>query len=223
MAASDKPHASGKVPAGDTSQRVGVEAIEARGVDVDQLIEKLVDAAGAEFTTYYYYTILRMHLAGEEDYKEICEDARLEDRAHFELITPRIYELGGTIPYDIRTFADRAGCPDAYLPGSDDGKRVSSRDEIVTGASPEAILEVLLEAERCAIRTWSEVCDLTFGKDPRTYDLAQRILNEEIEHEAWFIELLSKERDGVVRPSGHFRRGEPGDAPYSKNRGFYNP
>ena len=61
-----------------------------------------------------------MYLAGHEDYKEICEDARLEDRAHFELITPRIYELGASIPYDIREFADRAGSPDAYLPGTDD-------------------------------------------------------------------------------------------------------
>src|ERR671938_1927308 len=167
-----KPHASGRVPHGDVTQRVGVEAITARGVEVDTLIEKLIDAAGAEFTTYYYYTILRMYLAGHEDYKEICEDARLEDRAHFELITPRIYELGGTIPYDIREFADRASCADAYLPDNP------------TAAN---ILQVLLEAERCAIRTWSEVCDLTFGKDPRTYDLASRILNEEVEHEAWFI------------------------------------
>jgi ferritin-like protein len=220
----DKPNAHGRVAPGDLTQRVGVEAISARGVDVDQLLEKLVDAAGAEFTTYYYYTILRMYLAGEEDYKEICEDARLEDRAHFELITPRIYELGGTIPYDIRAFADRAGCPDAFLPGSDNGRHVGGNPrDIVTTATAAQILEVLLEAERCAIRTWSEVCDLTFGKDPRTYDMASRILNEEVEHEAWFIELLSKERDGVVRPSGHFRRGAPGDAPYSKNHGFYNP
>lgn len=203
-----KPHATGKVRAGDTSQRVGVEQLQARGVDVEALREKLIDAAGAEFTTYYYYTILRMYLAGHEDYKEICEDARLEDRAHFELITPRIYELGGGLPRDIREFADRAGCPDAYLPKEP------------TAAN---ILEVLLEAERCAIRTWSEVCDLTFGKDPRTYDMASRILQEEVEHEAWFIELLSMERDKVVRPSGHFRRGEPGEAPYSKNRAFYNP
>ena len=64
MAATDKPHARGKVPAGDTTQRVGIEAIEGRGVDVEQLLEKLIDAAGAEFTTYYYYTILRMYLAG---------------------------------------------------------------------------------------------------------------------------------------------------------------
>jgi len=203
-----KQHATGRVKPGDVTQRVGVESVRARGVDVDQLIERLIDAAAAEFTTYYYYTILRMNLAGAEDYKEITEDARLEDRAHFELITPRIYELGGQIPGDIRAFADRASCPDAHLPKD---------------PSPAAILEVLLEAERCAIRTWSEVCDLTAGKDPRTFDMAQRILNEEIEHEAWFIELLSKERDGTVRPSGHFRRGTPGDAPHSKNRAFYNP
>ncbi len=204
-----KKHASDSmVPHGDLTKRVGVEQIRMRGVDVERLIDLLIDAAGAEFTTYYYYTILRMYLAGNEDYKEICEDARLEDRAHFELVTPRIYELGGTIPRDIREFADRAGCPDAYLP--DD-------------PTPVNILTVLLEAERCAIRTWSEICDLTLGKDPRTYDIASRILQEEIEHEAWFIELLSKERDGVTRPSGHFRRGVPGEAPYSKNAPFYNP
>ncbi len=222
----EKRHARGKVAAGDLTQRVGVEAIETRGVNVGDLVEKLIDAAGAEFTTYYYYTILRMNLAGKEDYKEICEDARLEDRSHFELITPRIYELGGQLPADIRTFADRAGCPDAYLPGysgvTQEG--VETVEEIKEQSVNAAdILEVLLEAERCAIRTWSEVCDLTFGKDPRTYDLAARILNEEVEHEAWFIELLSMERDGVSRPSGHFRRGEPGDAPYSKNTRFYTP
>lgn len=203
-----KPHATGRVKPGDVTKRVGVEQMKARGLDVDSLVEKLIDAAGAEFTTYYYYTILRMYLAGNEDYKEICEDARLEDRSHFELITPRIYELGGSIPKDIRHFADRSGCPDAYLPEN---------------PTAENILTVLLEAERCAVRTWNEICDLTFGKDPRTYDMAQRILNEEIEHEAWFIELLSMERDGVARPSGHFRRGTPGEAPYSKNTGFYNP
>lgn len=222
MAIRQKPHAVGKVRAGDVTQRVGVEQVEARGVDVKQLVEKLIDAAGAEFTTYYYYTILRMYLAGNEDYKEITEDARLEDRAHFELITPRIYELGGSIPYDIREFADRAGCPDAYLPGTGDGRHAPGEGN-GQGPTAAAILEVLLEAERCAIRTWSEICDLTFGKDPRTYDMAARILNEEVEHEAWFIELLSMERDGAVRPSGHFRRGNPGDAPYSKNLGFYNP
>jgi ferritin-like protein len=224
MATGTKPHGTGRVGPGDVTQRVSVEQIAQHGLNVDDLIEKLVDAAGAEFSTYYYYTILRMYLAGHEDYKEICEDARLEDRAHFELITPRIYELGGTIPYDIRTFADRAGCPDAYLPGTNNGQMKPAHPrEIASNVKAADILQVLLEAERCAIRTWSEICDITFGKDLRTFDLASRILQEEVEHEAWFIELLSFERDGVVRPSGHFRRGEPGEGPYSKNHPFYNP
>ena len=56
------------VKAGDVTQRVGVEVIKARGVDVDLLIKKLIANAAAEFaSTYYYYTILRMHLAGHEE------------------------------------------------------------------------------------------------------------------------------------------------------------
>jgi len=197
------------VKPGDVDHRVGVEVIRAHGVDVEKLIKVLIANAAAEFaSTYYYYTILRMHLAGHEDYKEICEDARLEDRAHWELIVPRIYELGGELPNDLPTFHNLAGCKAAKLPDN---------------PTADAILELLLESERCAIRSWTEVCDMTFGKDPRTYDLASRILNEEIEHEAWFIELLAHERHGKTIPSGHFRRGEPGEAPYSKNRGFYNP
>jgi len=137
MPKSAKPHATGKVKPGDVKQRVGVEQIALRGVGVNQLIEKLIDAAGAEFTTYYYYTILRMHLAGNEDYKEICEDARLEDRSHFELITPRIYELGGGIPTDVRTFADRAGCPDAYLPDQPTAANIL-QVLLETGAAPSA-------------------------------------------------------------------------------------
>src|SRR6201982_2648500 len=132
------------VPAGDVTRRVGVEVIRARGVDVPKLIKKLIANAAAEFaSTYYYYTILRMHLAGHEDYKEICEDARLEDRAHWELIVPRIYELGGSLPNDLKEFHDQAGCRAAKLPDP---------------PTAENILTLLLESERCAIRSWIGVC-----------------------------------------------------------------
>lgn len=181
----------------DEPRIVGVDVLLKAGIDVDKLVQKLVRGVAAELTTYYYYTILRMHLTGMdgEGLKEIAEDARLEDRQHFELMTPRIYELGGELPKDIRQFADLASCPDAFLP--EDWK------------DPKSILKVLLEAEQCAIRVWGEVCEMTVGKDPRTYDLAQRIMQEEIEHEAWFLELL------YGRPSGHFRRRFPGEAPRS--------
>src|SRR6478735_4841667 len=98
--------------------KVARQVFELAGVNVDILLDKLLRAAGAEFTTFYYYTILRVNSIGfeGEGLKEIIEDSRIEDRNHFEALVPRIYELGGELPRDIRQFADIAGCPDAFLP-----------------------------------------------------------------------------------------------------------
>ena len=71
----------GKVP-----NIVAIEVIKKNGVDVEKLKELITKGVGAEFTTYYYYTILRMHCTGldGEGIKEIVEEARIEDRNHFE-------------------------------------------------------------------------------------------------------------------------------------------
>jgi len=170
--------------------KVAREVVERSGINVDELIDLLVKNAAAELTTYYYYTVLRANLIGlkGEGLKEIAEVARIEDRNHFEALVPRIYELGGKLPEDMKEFHDLSACPPARLPEN---------------PSVEEILKVLVEAERCAVRGYTQICNMTFGKDHRTYDLALAILNEEIEHEAWFSEFLGE------GPSGHFmRRGE---------------
>jgi len=170
---------------------VAREMVKKSGVDVDELLELLVANAAAELTTFYYYTILRANLIGlqGEGVKEIAETARIEDRNHFEALVPRIYELGGKLPDNMKEFHDMSACPPAGLP----------KDP----TDAKAILKVLVEAERCAVRGYTHICNLTAGKDHRTYGLAQAILNEEIEHESWFSEFLGE------GPSGHFlRRGE---------------
>jgi ferritin-like protein len=171
--------------------RVAREMVERSGVNVDQLLELLVKNAAAELTTFYYYTILRVNLIGlqGEGIKEIAETARIEDRNHFEALVPRIYELGGKLPDDMKVFHDMSACPPASLPKKPD--------------DVQAALKVLVEAERCAVRGYTQICNMTAGKDHRTYDLSLAILNEEIEHESWFSEFLGE------GPSGHFlRRGE---------------
>lgn len=171
--------------------KVAREMVEQTGIDVDQLLDLLVMNAAAELTTFYYYTILRANLIGleGEGIKEIAEVARIEDRNHFEALMPRIYELGGRLPDDMREFHDRSACPPARLPSDP--------------SDVKGILNVLVEAERCAVRGYTAICNLTAGKDHRTYDLSLAILNEEIEHESWFSEFLGE------GPSGHFmRRGE---------------
>ena len=170
---------------------VAREMVAKAGVNVDQLVELLIKNASAELTTYYYYTILRANLIGleGEGIKEIAETARIEDRNHFEAIVPRIYELGGRLPENMNDFHDISACPPAKLPKN-------PRDI-------QAMLKVLVGAERCAVRGYTRICNMTAGKDHRTYDLSTAILNEEIEHESWFSEFLGE------GPSGHFlRRGE---------------
>jgi ferritin-like protein len=171
--------------------RVAREMVERAGVDVTKLLDLLVRNAAAELTTFYYYTILRCNLIGleGEGIKEIAETARIEDRNHFEALVPRIYELGGKLPDDMKAFHDCSACPPASLP----------KDP----TDVKAMLKVLVDAERCAVRGYSNICNITAGKDHRTYDLCLAILNEEVEHESWFSEFLGE------GPSGHFmRRGE---------------
>ena len=171
--------------------KVAREMVEKAGIDVDELLDLLIKNASAELTTFYYYTSLRLNLIGleGEGIKEIAEAARIEDRNHFEALIPRIYELGGKIPNDLKEFHDISACPPAKLPESTNDAR--------------EILKVLVEAERCAVRGYTHICNLTAGKDHRTYDLALSILHEEVEHESWFSEFLGE------GPSGHFmRRGE---------------
>jgi ferritin-like protein len=171
--------------------KVAREMVEKTGINVDDLLKLLISNAAAELTTFYYYTILRANLIGleGEGIKEIAETARIEDRNHFEALVPRIYELGGELPPDMKAFHDISACPPASLP----------KDP----TDVKAILTVLVNAERCAVRGYTNICNLTAGKDHRTYALAQAILNEEIEHESWFSEFLGE------GPSGHFlRRGD---------------
>jgi len=175
---------------------VAREVVEQAGVDVEKLLDMLVRNAAAELTTFYYYTILRVNLIGMEGegLKQIAEDARIEDRNHFEALVPRIYELGGKLPDDMKEFHDLSACPPAKLP--------KNLKDI------KAIVKVLLKAEQCAVRGYTHICNITAGKDHRTYDLSLAILNEEIEHEAWFSEFLGQ------GPSGHFRRREVGESPF---------
>ena len=176
---------------------VGVNILKQNGVNVGALIKQLVYNASVEFTAYYYFTNLRAHCTGEhgESIKGVIEDARLEDLSHFESCLSRIYELGGSLPNDAQEFIKMSGCEFLQLP-----KKKTDVKEI---------MKKCLLAEQGAIVNWNKVCKMTYGKDPATYDVAKDVLREEIEHEAWFLELL------YGRPSGHMRRKYPGERPHT--------
>ena len=177
---------------------VGIEILKKNGVNVDELIKQLVINSSVEFTAYYYFTLLRANCTGMdgEGIKGVIEDARLEDLSHFESCIERIYQLGGQLPKDATDYIKMSGCEFLQLPDNT--------------TDIKEILEKCLKAEQGAIVNWDKVCTMTHGKDPMTYDIAQDILTEEIEHESWFLELL------YGRPSGHMRRKFSGERPHTR-------
>lgn len=153
------------------------EMVEKNGVDADRLIDMLARIAVHELSSYYYYTMLRVNLVGMEGevLKKILEDVRREDLNHFEALVPRIHELGGVLPADVAEFGKQHGAP-FVLPAD--------------AADIPSLLEILLKSAEYSVRCYTELCNLTCGKDNRTYDLALAVLHEEIEHQVWFLEFL---------------------------------
>jgi len=103
--------------------QVAQDMVRKAGIDIEKLLDMLVRNAAAELTTNFYYTILRVNLIGldGEGLKEITEDARIEDRNHFEALVPRIYELGGKLPGSMVDFHNISACPPASLPPQPQG------------------------------------------------------------------------------------------------------
>lgn len=169
------------------------EAVERAGLDVNLLINRLASAATAELSAVYRYTILTVHQLGfaDEDLRQILEDIRDEDRHQFDALVGRIYELDGRLPEDIRQF----------LEGS------HARPEDSTADVPDPVT-TLIEDVRRAVHPYDDLCDLTEGRDQRTYLLGQAIRNEKIEHLVWLEEFLG------TGPPGRFRRGFRGRSPF---------
>lgn len=156
---------------------VARELVERSGIDAAVLVDLLIGTAVAELTNYYYYTLLRTRLIGlqGEALKKIIEEARQEDLNHFEVLVPRICELGGSVPIDLQQI-EHVGEP-------------SIRGALET-TDTRAILECLLKTAEHNVRRYTRICNLTCGKDNRTYSLALAILHEEIAHQVWFLEFL---------------------------------
>ncbi len=176
---------------------VARELVEWSGVDAERLVDLLVERALAEMGNYYYYTLLRMHLVGVEGdaLRRVVEDAREEDRNHFEALVPRIYELGGRLP---ATFAGELG-------GLGDLRNLPAEADV-----PQ-ILPILLKAAEESVRAYTQLCSVTSGKDNRTYNLVLAILHEEIAHQVWLLEFLGR---GATEPSPRTRNISPFVAPY---------
>ena len=147
--------------------RVGNSII--KGIEVDEVIKLLNKAYADEWLAYYQYYIEEKVVTGimsKSAVVELAEHAADELR-HADMIANRIIQLGGTPLLNPKEWFTHTNC----------GYEEPKDFDVV------AILEDAIKGEQCAIKTYSEIVDLTRNKDIVTYDIVSQILADEVEHE----------------------------------------
>lgn len=158
-------------------------------INKNEIVRQLLSLLAEEFVSSFNYRMQAKMVQGfnkEEIRKELLEHSREED-LHADLIMERIIELGGNPeirPLDWDKFSD---CK--YIP-------TTSNDQLT-------ILEDAVRGKRCAIEHYTKAAQFAQTKDPTTYNLVHRILNDEYGHLKNLNKLLKEVKDVLpgIEPS----------------------
>jgi len=157
------------------------ERKELTGIDSDTLVKYLLSAFADEILAWYQYYISAYAVKGnistemEEIFRKIAED-ELND--HAKKLADRLQDFD-VDPPDFKDIWQLSRCKQTQLP---------ENPHDIDGFLIAAIL-----AERCAIDHYKEIYKYVFGKDLVTEEIIEDIIRDEVEHEATFRNLLSKE------------------------------
>lgn len=147
--------------------RVGKSII--KGIEVQEIIQKLNRAYADEWLAYYQYFIEAKVVKGimkDAAITELNQHAADELR-HATLVADRIIQLGGVPLLH----------PEEWLKQSHCGYDAPKDSDVVS------ILKDAIKGEQCAIATYSDIIEMTRNKDIVTYDIVSQILADEVEHE----------------------------------------
>ena len=164
---------------------MGTKGREIVGMDVSELIELLNKVFADEWLAYYQYWVGAKVVKGpmkEAVIAELMEHAADELR-HAEMLTARIIQLGGTPIIKPEDWYKMTNC--GYDAPEDPSVRV--------------ILEQNIKGEQCAIDAYNPLLEATRDKDPITYNIALRILQDEVEHEEDLQALLEDMEEMMKR------------------------
>jgi bacterioferritin len=148
---------------------MGTKGREIVGMDVGKLVELLNKAFADEWLAYYQYWIgakvvkgpMRGAVASE------LEEHAGEELEHAGMLTERIIQLGGTPLLKPEDWYKMANC--GYETPEDPNVR--------------AVLKQNVKGEQCAIDVYKTLLETIKGRDPVTYNLILKILEDEVEHE----------------------------------------
>jgi len=146
------------------------------GLDVGGLVETLNRALADEWLAHYQYWVGSKVVMGPMKDAAIAELVQhaADEMRHAEMVSLRIVQLGGTPVLSPSEWLELTNC------GYD-----APSDPFI-----QKVLEQNIKGEQCAIEVYDRLVKETFQKDMVTYNMAQAILADEVEHEEDLQSLL---------------------------------
>ncbi|MBU4269939.1 ferritin [Candidatus Dependentiae bacterium] len=155
---------------------MGKRGTEIIKVNATELVKKLNKAFADEWLAYYQYWIGAQVAKGPMKESVIAElnQHAADELRHSQMLSTRIIQLGGAPILEPKDWYVQTNC--GY--------------SAPTNPHVKKLLEQNIDGERCAINIYQELIDFTKDKDILTYDIAQQILADEVEHEDDLENLL---------------------------------
>jgi len=157
---------------------MGKQGTKIVGIDVKDLIKDLNKAYADECLAHYSYWYMARTVTGMayEDMGEFLEKTAKDEEEHAGELADRIIELGGMPIAHPAELEKNANYPYPKPPAG-----TSDYDKII---------KLVTEAEAGAIDVYNKLAAKTTGKDHVTYQLVCHILDEEVNHEETFEDLI---------------------------------
>jgi len=156
---------------------MGTKGAQIVEMDVKKLTEMLNKALADEWLAYYQYWVGALVARGPMRptiQAELAEHAN-EELGHAKMLADRIIELGGTPVLDPKEFPKLSNC------GYD-----APKDGHV-----KKLLAQNIKGEQCAIQVYNELLKkVMIGRDPITFHLLRKIMQDEVKHEQDLQDLL---------------------------------
>ncbi len=154
---------------------MGKTAQEIADLNVEELVTELNKALCDEWLAYLQYTNAAKIVKGRMFPKVVGELEAIakEELEHADELIDRITKLGGKPIVDPKEYLEKTNC--GY--------------EIPTEEVPK-VLKDAIKGEGCAIRVYNKIMKMTAGKDAVTYQLMLHIMEEEMDHEQRFEDIL---------------------------------
>ncbi len=149
----------------------------------NEVIKQLKTVLASEFILAHNYGMQAVLIEGhqKEEIKKFLLNAQNSERAHAQMLIDRMIELGGNP--DIRPL---------------DWDRISACDyRPVNSVDQRQILDEAYESESCLSSAYARLLNFLETRDRTTYDLVNRILEEEYQD----IEAIKKLQEGLLSTS----------------------